>query len=722
MNIKKGQLILLLIAVLQVGAIFTVKAQMTKVPNGILVKAGNRQVMLSVAKDAAFYLSLNDSISPSTIKSVFIDESNQSTTPYMVVVAAPSYGIKTSFGKLMINSVTKSWSLYDAAGRILIRDGAFSSADNAIQITHPVKGFLYGAGNKSTKELKKNQSVSSLGNGVADIPYFWNSVGYSAFAVSANDDVPATWNRGTDLIWTFAGKAANLYLWPAKTMYHAASGYVKLTGRPKLPPRWAFGYLQSKWGWDDSAYVADVANKFRTHQLPVDAFIFDFEWYTTTPDYSLKKEGKADFTDFTFNPKLFPQPAKQIAALKSQDIKFIGIRKPRLGNTALLDEARKNGWLISSNTDNRDLNYSNAGVRKWYIEKNRPLIKAGVDAWWDDEGESYYSCYYWWNIAQRDLLTSARPNYRHFTLNRSFSPGNQRLGYCTWNGDIYSTWKDLADVPKDLLNFSLAGMNYGSCDIGGFHGTPTKEMLVRWFQAGVFFPIMRAHSDIGTTARFPFLWGEDGEAAMRKALNLRYQLLPYLYSLGHEAYNTGAPIMRPLVMEFPDDTTVANLSDEWLVGRGLLAAPILTEGGKRNIYFPNDTWYNYYTGEQIQGPATIAVDKALDETPLYVRAGTILPVGPVIQYSEQASGTPLEIRIYPGKDGSFKMVEDDGVSYNYINANTRTTVYNWNDKTKILTWAVSGAYAGKNIYKAIKVVVGKMAKNAAIGKTGRLVF
>ncbi|MCW3092486.1 MAG: yicI 2 [Ferruginibacter sp.] len=725
MNNKKGQLILLLIVVLQSAAIITANAQITKVPNGILVKAAGRQVMLSVAKNAAFCLSLNDSIVPSAIKSVFIDEGNRSTIPYSVIAAAPYYGIRTSHGKLMINSVTKVWSLYDAAGRALIQDGAFSFTDSAIQITHTATGLLYGAGNKSTKDLVKNRSGSSAGNGVADIPYFWNSVGYSAFAVSANDDIPATWNRVTDkagLTWTFAGKAANLYLWPAKSMYDAARGYVELTGRPKLPPRWAFGYLQSKWGWDDSAYVSDVANKFRSHQLPVDAFIFDFEWYTTTPDYALKKEGKADFTDFTFNPKLFPKAATQIAALKRQDIKFIGIRKPRLGNAALLDTARKNGWLISSNTDSRDLNYSNAAMRKWYMEKNRPLIKAGVDAWWDDEGESYYTCYYWWNIAQRDLMGSARPNYRHFTINRAFSPGNQRLGYCTWSGDIYSTWPDLANVPKDLLNYSLAGMNYGSCDIGGFHGTPSKEMLVRWFQAGVFFPIMRSHSDIGTTARFPFLWGEDGEAAIRKALNLRYQLLPFIYSLGHEAYNNGAPVMRPLLMEFPDDTTVANLSDEWLLGKGLLAAPILTEGSKRNIYFPDDTWYNFYTGDQVNGPATIAVEKALDEIPIYVRAGTILPVGPVIQYSEQSADTPLEIRIYPGKNGSFKMVEDDGVSYNYIKNDTRTTAYYWNDKTKPLTWKVSGGYSGKNIYKTIKVVVGKTSKKAAIGISGRLFF
>jgi alpha-glucosidase len=725
MKIKRLQLVLLLTVLLQSAAIFTANAQIVKIPNGILVKVSGKQVGLLAVNNSAFCLSLNNSIAPSKIKSVFIDESNKVITPYTVISASHSYGIKTSYGKLMINTEIGTWSLYDAVGRVLISDGSYSSTDTSIQITHTAGGLLYGSGNRSTKALEKDQSGSAAGNGVADIPYFWDSAGYSAFAVSANDNKAATWDRAKNkaaLSWKFMGKAANLYLWPAKTMYDAASGYVKLTGRPKLPPRWAFGYLQSQWGWQDSAYIADVETKFRTHKLPVDAFIFDFEWYTVLPDYAVKKEGKEGFSDFSFNPKLFPRPAKQIAEMKSDGLKFIGIRKPRLGNAALLDTMRANGWLISPNTDSRDLNFSNAGLRKWYEAKNRLLIKAGVDAWWDDEGESYYTCYYWWNTAQKELLASARPNYRHFTLNRAFSPGNQRLGYCTWSGDIPSTWTSLGDVPKDLLNFSLAGMYYGSCDIGGFQGTPTREMLVRWFQAGVFFPIMRSHSNIGTTARFPFLWGDDGEAAMRKALDMRYQLLPYIYSIAHEAYSTGAPIMRPLVMEFPADTTVANMTDEWLVGKGLLAAPILNEGGKRNIYLPDDTWYDYYTGEAIKGGKTISVDKALDEIPIYVRAGTILPVGPVIQYSEQASATPLEIHIYPGKNGSFKMVEDDGVSYNYIKGNIRTTAYYWNDRTKTLSWKVSGAYAGKNVYKSIKVVLGKEKKVATLNKQGRIVF
>jgi alpha-glucosidase len=730
MKLRKIQLIFLMIALLQSSIMYSACAQVTKVPNGILVKVKGSQVGLFTANNTTFCLSLNDTVAPGIIKSVFIED-NHAATPFTVISALPSYGIKTSYGKLVINTEKGSWSLYDAAGRELISDGSYSTNGNSVQIAYTAKGLLYGSGNKSTKALEKEQSAAASGNGVTDVPYYWNSAGYSALGVSVNDDQPGSWKRGDDktgLTWKFSGKAANLYLWPAKTLYNAANSYIKLTGRPKLPPRWAFGYLQSQWGWKDSAYIADVAAKFRAHQLPVDAFIIDFEWYTPFPDYFMKKEGSDGFNDFGFNPKLFPHPAKQLAELKSQGIKFIGIRKPRLGNKLFLDTVRKNGWLKSpDNPDaDRDLNYSNPGLRQWYGQKLRPLINAGVDAWWNDEGESYYTCYYGWNTAERDLLATACPNMRHFALNRAFSPGNQRFGYCTWTGDILSTWESLNKVPKDLLNFSLSGMYYGACDIGGFsgsHDSPvTKEMLVRWFQAGVFFPVMRSHSNVETTPHFPYLWGEDGEAAMRKALDLRYQLLPYLYSLGHEAYSTGAPIMRPLLMEFSTDTTIANMTNEWLEGKGVLTAPVLNEGGKRSVYLPKDTWYDFNTGAVLKGPLTFTVNEKLDETPIYVRAGTILPLGPVIQYSEQRSDNPLEIRIYPGKNGSFNLVEDDGVSYNYLKGDTKTTAFTWNDKTKTLTWKVSGPYTGKNTYKMIKVVLGKQEKTLALNKTGRVVF
>ena len=280
-------------------------------------------------------------------------------------------------------------------------------------------------------------------------------------------------------------------------------------------------FLQSQWGWQDRNYIENTLHKFREKKLPVDAFIYDFEWYTPFPDYAVGNKGVANFPDFSFNPKLFPDPEKQIKDYQEEGVKFIGIRKARLGDSLRLAMAHNNNWITFSEYNNRDMDFRNPELREWYIQQSTPLLKTGIDAWWNDEGESYYSCYYWWNKAEYDMLAEVRPGARHFSINRSFSPGNQRLGYCTWNGDIKSGWKNLQETPADLLNWSLSGMFYGSCDIGGFgSGDPDKEIMVRWFQAAVFFPIMRAHSNIFVTPHFPWLWDE---ATIRKALNLRYR-------------------------------------------------------------------------------------------------------------------------------------------------------------------------------------------------------
>lgn len=718
-------LILWITLLLQSVPFLDTVAQIETLQHGIKVNAGGQWIELAVAKTGAFRLSINGKGNTTPIPSIFLDTEDTICSPFTVVSKSPLYGIKTAYGKLMVDVKTKTWSLYDAEGKALITEGFFQSTDSAHILSNRIasKERFYGSGNLSTKDLLKTCSKSVQGNGTTDLPYFWSTKGYGMLGIDADDNHPAQWCSIEGVVkWTFFGTSSDLYLWPAKTFYDNAHILAQLTGKPKLPPKWAFGYLQSQWGWQDRAYIEDALHKFRTHKLPVDAFIFDFEWYTTTPDYTVKKDGQEGYTDFSFNPKLFPEPAKQIADYHRDGVKCIGIRKPRLGNAASLVFAREKGWLAKPETDSRDLNFGNDSLRRWYVQQNKPLLDAGIDAWWDDEGESYYACYYWWNKAQIELRSQVRPNDRHFSINRSFSLGNQRLGYCTWNGDIYSTWKYLQETPADLLNFSLSGMCYGSCDIGGFHGTPAKEVLVRWFEAGVFFPIMRAHSDLMTTPHFPWLWDADGEAAIRKALNLRYELLPFTYSLGHEAYRTGAPIMRPLVMEFPNDTAVANLTDEWLLGKGLLAAPVLNEGGKRNIYLPGDLWYDFSTGKAIKGPVKFSVTKTLDEIPVYVRAGTILPLGPVIQYTEQDTAAPLEIRIFPGHDGTFVMTEDDGKSYDYTSGNTRITTYSWNDKTKTLSWRVSGTYSDSHQFRSVKVVLNDKAITKAIGSNGNVIF
>jgi alpha-glucosidase len=691
------------------------------VPGGILVNMDSNKVLLTTAGDHSFRLGLRTKYT-GEIPSIFLDKPRKSSAKFRIVKNGDSYGIETSYGKLMLNKNSKTWSLSDSSLKVVIREGSLLFSDTLQQIEFASKGNCYGSGNYNIKSLIKESSASKMGNGTTDIPYLWNETGFALLGITENDDKPASWKRqlNNNLTWSFKGSSADLYLWTAKDLYQGTQGLLALTGQAKIPPLWAFGFLQSRWGWQDRDDIENSLKNFRNKKLPVDAFIYDFEWYTKLPDYGVKENGVSNYSDFNFNPKLFPSPVEQIKDYHQSGLKFIGIRKPRIGDSLSLVLARKKGWIVQSAYNNRDLDFRNPDLRSWYIQKNKPLLNAGVDAWWNDEGEAYYTCYYWWNKAQYDLLAQERPGARQFSINRSFSPGNQRLGYCTWNGDIKSDWRNLLETPADMLNWSLSGMFYSSCDIGGFgEKDPEKEVIVRWYQAATFFPVMRAHSNIGTTAHFPWMWDEN---AIKKALNLRYRLLPFIYSLAHEGFTNGRPIMRPLIMEFPDDEKVANMTDQWLLGSGLMAAPVMNAGGVRKVYLPNDNWYNFFTGEKLTGNREITVNAAWDEVPVYVRAGTILPLGALVQNTDERSTEPLEIRIYPGKNGSFTLTEDDGKTYGYINNNVRNTYFKWDDDTKTLSWTIKGTYETSNTYKAIKVIIGKQEHLAQLGPNRKVSF
>jgi alpha-glucosidase len=224
-------------------------------------------------------------------------------------------------------------------------------------------------------------------------------------------------------------------------------------------------------------------------------------------------------------------------------------------------------------------------------------------------------------------------------------------------------------------------------------------------EAGVFFPVMRTHSSIGSTPHFPWLFGTNAVNAIRDALDLRYRLIPFYYSLAHETYATGLPLMRPLVMEFPDDPKAANLSDEWMMGDSLLAAPILQPGDKRSVYLPAGRWYAFGSNLPLEGKRALEVTAGLDEIPVYVRAGSILPLGPVIQHTGQLPGGPLELQIYPGKDAVFTLVEDDGESKDYLKDQIRRTTFSWKDAAGRLTWKRDGRYSGRDVFQDVRVVL-----------------
>jgi alpha-glucosidase len=245
-------------------------------------------------------------------------------------------------------------------------------------------------------------------------------------------------------------------------------------------------------------------------------------------------------------------------------------------------------------------------------------------------------------------------------------------------------------------------------------------------EAGVFFPILRSHSHLDSTPRFPWLFGHAVENGIRKTLNLRYRLIPYYYSLAFGNTMTAAPLMRPLVMEFPSDDKVSGMTDEWLMGNGLLAAPVMSQGGSRDIYLPKDLWYRLGTADSIQGPQTLHVTSKLDEIPVYVRAGTLLPLGPVVQHTGESNSAPLELQIYPGRDASFDLIQDDGQTLNYRKGDVRRISFCWNDRTKTLSWRITGSYNGKNCFRKLKGVLFSkrrgITRNLPLGNEGSVSF
>ncbi len=710
--------------------------------DGLVIHLNAVEVELAPANANTFRLSISLDGPPQAAPSIFLANTNSgNTAPWQEVREHGMWGIRTAAGELLMNPKNGEWALKDATGKILIPRQKIvgfqtTNGDSSVQTTfgwskRPI--CVYGGGN-GTNSLQQSHATTGLGNGRATIPYYWSETGYSVLAVTADDNRPARWSPsgdGKSLTWIFPGHTADLYLTPAATLKDAAGDYARLTGYAPVPPLWAFGYLQSRWGWVNRAYIENTLKKFEDLKIPVDAFIYDFEWYTKEPDYALPAKGLPDFEDFGWNTNLFPNPAEQIKSYQEQGVHFVGIRKPRMGNSRVLAMVRAKGWNAFPADDPdrvtaREVRFDDPGFREWYIEQSAPLLEDGVDGWWNDEGESRFTLYFYWNTAEREAFDRYEPGKRFWTLNRAFSPGLQRLGTAAWTGDIKSSWGALAATPTSLLNWSLAGMPYGACDIGGFTSTPTPELLSRWMEAGVFFPVMRTHSVIDATPHFPWLFGDDALNAIRKAIDLRYRLIPYYYSLAHQTFETGLPLMRPLVMEFPHDAQVANMSDEWMMGSSLLAAPILTPIGKRTVYFPVDTWYPFESNVPIKGKRTIQVTVGLDGIPLYVRAGTILPLAPPILHTSQLPGGTLDLQIYPGRDATFTLTEDDGETTNYLSGQTRRTTFQWNDATGQLTWIISGDYDGTNVFKSFHVTVfnphGKLEGSGMLNSNGSMMM
>ena len=581
-------------------------------------------------------------------------------------VRTPQGGLQVGFGGRL--------RLLDRTGRALLSSGAITEANGTITLTlsHDAGERFYGAGNESENhagDLTHPAGTQFVNNGTTRIPFLWSTGGWSIFV--ANNQTGSAWHDdGGTLTWTVPGPYLDLYLSVAPDGYGLLDAYSRLTGRAPIPPRWAFGFMISRWGYADAADVQDKWHQFRDRRIPVDAFIYDYDWFTN---------------DWDFNPKTFPPGS--LDRMKALGLHFVGIRKPRV-NGANLDYARKQGWVLSSPLGT-DLRFDLPTARYWWWSHHVPLVQAGVGGWWNDEAEQTSDEFFQMVQTEWDGWRALSPR-RAWSISRAFAPGMQRFGAAAWTGDIDSNWATLANQPGTLLNWSLAGMPYCGQDIGGFQSTPSPELYARWIEEGVFVPVMRAHGTYNSP-RWPWAFGDDVLAATKKAIELRYRLIPYLYTFASQTAQTGTPLMRPLFLEFPQDPKTFNMEDEWLVGDRLLAAPVLAEGGGRDVYLPAGRWYDFNTNAAVSGGQTLHVQAALDTIPAYVRAGTILPLGPVLQSTSLGAEDPLEVRVYPGADAAFSLYEDDGDTYAYQRGASTHIPMRWDDRARTLT---VGARAG----------------------------
>jgi alpha-glucosidase len=477
--------------------------------------------------------------------------------------------------------------------------------------------------------------------------------------------------------------------------------YTELTGRMPLPPRWALGYHQCRYSYYPEARVRHLAESFRLRGIPADAIWLDIHY----------QDG---YKPFTWDRERFPDPARLIGDLRRHGLRVVTIvdahpKKER--GYEPYDSGLAGGHLVKNpdgsvyeapvwpSQAERDPgpsvfpDFSRPAARDWWGGLYRSLLDAGVAGIWNDmnepavfetpsgtmpldvrhdnEGEptdhrEIHNVYgLLMTRSTHEGLLKLRPDERPFVLTRATFAGGQRYA-AVWPGDNVSTWTALQATVPMLTGLGLSGFAFVGSDIGGFAEVPSAELFTRWIQLGTFYPFMRTHTTFGTPDQEPWSYGSRHEELNRRAIELRYELLPHVYNVMREASDTGVPALRPLFLEHPEDPRTWSLDDQAFFGRDLLIAPVLTEGAtQRDVYLPAGDWYDFWTGRRHAGGQTVRVPVTLASVPVFVRGGAFVFRQPVVQHTGEMPGRPLEVAVYPAPRSEARLYEDDGESLAY---------------------------------------------------------
>lgn len=709
--------------------------------NTLILKTDEAEARVWVYSPSIIRVNISKNFrSPDTSYAVIQTESalNYSETASEILV-------NTSEIKLVINKSPIRFSFFSADGRPLSSDHpGFGTNWQNSKVTnyrklYPDERFI-GLGEKKGNLDRRGNKVN---NWNADLggddpqyktyPFYiglHNNLTYGIFLDNTNKSF-FDFGASTDNQMSWFGADAgdlNYYFFGSQGVAKIIADYTWLTGRMEMPPLWSLGYQQCRWSYGSAKEVLEVAENFRKLQIPADVIYCDIDYMD-------------DFKIFTWKNSSFPDPKAMIDQLKAMNFHLVTIVDPGIkvekGYDKYDEGIAKNYFATYPNGEPyigaawpgrvHFPNFLNPEVRQWWGASFKVLTQPGVEGFWNDMnepsswgqnipamvkmGEKYLpeaNNIYGMQMAKatyegtRELLGNKRP----FVLTRSAYAGTQRYS-AVWTGDNFANDEHLMMGQRLVNSLGLSGTSFTGVDIGGFFGNVSPELMVRWNSLGVYTPMFRNHACTGTAYREPWRWEEDKQQIIKKDIEERYRLMPYIYSTFYQAHKTGLPVSRSLAIEYSQDKHVYNeaYQTQFMFGDNILVAPVTSNVRTADVYLPNGNWYRKSSDSLFEGGKNYTVAAPLNDLPVFIKAGAIITKQHVVQSTSEKGDGVLELNVWNGKQGSsFMYYEDDGSSYDYQQGLYYSRAIHFDPAKRMIRMdAVSGKLISK--YNTIKLVL-----------------
>jgi alpha-D-xyloside xylohydrolase len=559
--------------------------------------------------------------------------------------------------------------------------------------------FETGAEKHSEGTLKIDGNEIRKGTGSAFVQL---DSGEHEVKAEASGGVPTVFIRTPKNDFSFASPVADAIdyvVFSGNKPADVIAAYRVATGAAPLLPRWAYGFIQCRERYESQSQLLSSLNGFRSRGIPVDVIVQDWQYW-----------GSHGWNAMRFDSRSYNDPAGMVQRVHDAHAHIMISVWSKIGMNTVLGKSFAASKFFIPGTEWVDFTNPEAAKAYW-ANVNNTFNSIGFDAWWLDatepEDEAMVGKQIFAGNSDRyrnlypELVSktvyegqrAASPGKRVFILTRSAFAGQQRYASAVWSGDITADWDTFRRQIPAGLGYVSSGLPYWTTDCGGFFrpknqylDTKYHELLIRWMEFATFCPLQRMHGEHSETE--PWNYGKATDTEIRRWINLRYRLLPYIYSTAAQVTFSGASIIEPLIMQYPNDERAQKARSEFLFGPAFLVAPVVQAGDtSRNVYLPKQApgWYDFFTGKYYESGNNTTMDAPLNSIPVLVKAGSIVPLGPLVQYADEKPDAPIELRVYPGADADFVLYEDDGVTYGYEKGECARISLHWNETTQVLS-------------------------------------